>query len=325
MAQGWPPARYCINGSAGWARTSPQGCPGSHRSQLPRLPSPQGLSGDTGHPLPQVGTRSASGPRQQMVSGPLVSAVSTLGSRFWNVLREGRPPWQQEELTREHGQARQSGPPRPAQAPGRASRGAQEPQATRALSQRLLQSWAHLPASREPALGARGGHGEARGLQGQGGSREGDGRPGPGVGGQLTEVPQHSFQGLPHGLLQHQRALGGFGQPGRTCGGRGREGSGSELLLPPRWHLLPPETVTHRRTLTLGLDGRAVDGHVGVPGGVPRAQDLSAQAPGDPRELGGVQVESLSRLHGKLGAPAAPGWDAVGALRKGAGRPNTAP
>lgn len=36
--------------------------------------------------------------------------------------------------------------------------------------------------------------------------------------GRLTEVPEHSFQGFPHGLLQHQRALRGFGQPGRACG-----------------------------------------------------------------------------------------------------------
>lgn len=77
--------------------------------------------------------------------------------------------------------------------------------------------------------------------------------------------------------------------------------------------------------LTLSLDGSTVDGHVGVPGSVPRAQDLSAQAPGDPRELGGVQVEGLSCLHGKLGAPAAPGREAVGALRKGARGPDTAP
>lgn len=85
---------------------------------------------------------------------------------------------------------------------------------------------------------------------------------------------------------------------------------------PPR----PPQGI-----LTLGLDSRAVDGHVGVAGGVPGAQDLAAQAPGDARELGGVQVEGLSRLHCELWAPAAPRWDAVGALRKGARRPDTAP
>lgn len=111
-----------------------------------------------------------------------------------------------------------------------------------------------------------------------------------------------------------------------SVGARGR-GTGPELPGPP------PSLPQHRtgtgprvgRTLTLSLDGRAVDGQVGVPGGVPRAQDLSAQAPGDPRELGGVQVEGLPRLHGELGAPAAPGWDAMGALRKGARRPDTAP
>lgn len=88
-----------------------------------------------------------------------------------------------------------------------------------------------------------------------------------------------------------------------------------------RQHPTPPAP----GTLTLGLDGRAVDGRVGVAGGAPGAQDLAAQAPGDARELGGVQVESLSRLHRELGAPAAPRRDAVGALRKGARRPDTAP
>lgn len=114
---------------------------------------------------------------------------------------------------------------------------------------------------------------------------------------------------------------------------RGRAGQGGLGREPhprvPRTHPPPPQHSPgaggRGPTLTLSLDSRTVDGHVGVAGGVPRAQDLSAQAPGDARELGGVQVEGLSGLHGKLGAPAAPGWDAVGALRKGARRPDTAP
>ena len=36
--------------------------------------------------------------------------------------------------------------------------------------------------------------------------------------GRLTKIPQHGFQGLPHGLLQHQRALRGFRQPCSACG-----------------------------------------------------------------------------------------------------------
>lgn len=104
-------------------------------------------------------------------------------------------------------------------------------------------------------------------------------------------------------------------------GARARTRAPSPQAFPPGGGMEPPVG----KALTLGLDGRAVDGQVGVPGGMPRPQDLSAQAPGDPSELGGVQVEGLSRLHGKLGAPAAPGWDAMGALRKGARRPDTAP
>lgn len=66
--------------------------------------------------------------------------------------------------------------------------------------------------------------------------------------------------------------------------------------------------------LTLCLDGCCVDREVGVPGQESRPDDVLADATSHPRQAGGLQVESLSRLHGKLGAATVPQGQAVGAL-----------
>lgn len=66
--------------------------------------------------------------------------------------------------------------------------------------------------------------------------------------------------------------------------------------------------------LTLCLDGGGVDGQVRVAGEVSGPQEVLADPPGGPGELGRLQVEGLPRLHRKLGAPAMPQGQAMGAL-----------
>lgn len=69
--------------------------------------------------------------------------------------------------------------------------------------------------------------------------------------------------------------------------------------------------------LTFCLDSCCVDGEVGVPGQVPRPDDVLAEAARHPRQAGGLQVERLPRLHGELGAAAVPQGQPVGALEGG--------
>ena len=52
-----------------------------------------------------------------------------------------------------------------------------------------------------------------------------------------------------------------------------------------------------------------------MPGKIPRPDDVLAEAAGHPRQAGGLQVESLSRLHCELWAAAVPQGKAVGALK----------
>lgn len=52
-----------------------------------------------------------------------------------------------------------------------------------------------------------------------------------------------------------------------------------------------------------------------MPGKIPRPDDVLAEAAGHPRQAGGLQVESLSRLHSELGAAAVPQGQAMGALK----------
>lgn len=66
--------------------------------------------------------------------------------------------------------------------------------------------------------------------------------------------------------------------------------------------------------LTFGLDGCCVDREVGVPGQVSWPDDVLAEAAGQPRQAGGLQVKRLSRLHCKLGTAAVPERQAVWAL-----------
>lgn len=68
------------------------------------------------------------------------------------------------------------------------------------------------------------------------------------------------------------------------------------------------------QVLTFCLDGCCVDREVGVPGQVSRPDDVLAEAACHPRQAGGLQVESLSCLHRKLGAAAVPQGQPVGAL-----------
>ena len=51
-----------------------------------------------------------------------------------------------------------------------------------------------------------------------------------------------------------------------------------------------------------------------MPGQVSRPDDVLAEAACHPRQAGGLQVESLSCLHRKLGAAAVPQGQPVGAL-----------
>ena len=51
-----------------------------------------------------------------------------------------------------------------------------------------------------------------------------------------------------------------------------------------------------------------------MPGQITRSDDVLADAARHPRQAGGLQVESLSRLHCELGAAAVPQGQAVGAL-----------
>lgn len=51
-----------------------------------------------------------------------------------------------------------------------------------------------------------------------------------------------------------------------------------------------------------------------MPGQVSRSDDVLAEATCHPRQAGGLQIESLSRLHCELGAAAVPQGQAVGAL-----------
>lgn len=53
-----------------------------------------------------------------------------------------------------------------------------------------------------------------------------------------------------------------------------------------------------------------------MPGQISRPDDVLAEAARHPRQAGGLQVESLSRLHGELGAAAVPQRQAVGTLEK---------
>lgn len=50
-----------------------------------------------------------------------------------------------------------------------------------------------------------------------------------------------------------------------------------------------------------------------MPGQESRPDDVLADATSHPRQAGGLQVESLSRLHGELGAATVPQGQAVGA------------
>lgn len=136
---------------------------------------------------------------------------------------------------------------------------------------RLLPRCARLPPSRDPALGRgarRSPRGRSRlrgitrasapnpdpwGLQGRG--EQGGERLGPPGGARavleesrLTEVPQDGLQGLPRGLLQHQRALRGSGQPCRACGVRG-PGKSSRGGCTPRPHQ-PRQRPSRRDTHT---------------------------------------------------------------------------
>ena len=52
-----------------------------------------------------------------------------------------------------------------------------------------------------------------------------------------------------------------------------------------------------------------------MPGQKPRPDDVMADAPCHLRQAGGLQVESLSRLHCTFGAAAVAHGDAVGALQ----------
>lgn len=51
-----------------------------------------------------------------------------------------------------------------------------------------------------------------------------------------------------------------------------------------------------------------------MPGQISRPDDVLAETAGHPRQSGSLQVESLSRLHCKLGAAAVSQGQAVGAL-----------
>lgn len=53
-----------------------------------------------------------------------------------------------------------------------------------------------------------------------------------------------------------------------------------------------------------------------MPGQVAWPDDILAEAPRRPRQAGGLQVESLSCLHSKLGAAAVPQGQAMGALNQ---------
>ncbi len=68
------------------------------------------------------------------------------------------------------------------------------------------------------------------------------------------------------------------------------------------------------QVLTFCLDSCCVDREVGVPGQISRPDDVLAEATRHPRQAGSLQVESLSRLHCKLGAAAVPQGQPVRAL-----------
>lgn len=67
---------------------------------------------------------------------------------------------------------------------------------------------------------------------------------------------------------------------------------------------------------TLCFDGCCVDGEVGVPGQVPRSDDVLAEAACQPRRAGGLQEKRLPGLDGKLGAAAVPQRKAVRTLER---------
>lgn len=74
------------------------------------------------------------------------------------------------------------------------------------------------------------------------------------------------------------------------------------------------ENKKKNQALTFCLDGCCVDREVGVPGQILWPDDVLAEAACYPCQASSLQVESLSRLHGELGAATVPQGQTVGAL-----------